>query len=91
MPRFPAVFKIALFIIGVFLFIPSSALLYVLIQDIQEHGIEMGEIPYTTSDAQKQIDILKNGFITLITIGLVIISILLIAFFNVFDEEKPKN
>jgi hypothetical protein len=89
MTRFPAVFKIALFIIGVILFIPSSMFLYISIHNILDYGIDTGSV--FTSDAQKQIETLKNGFITLIAIGLVIISILLIAFFNVFDEEKPKN
>jgi hypothetical protein len=55
-----------------------------------EKGIVAG-ISTEASDSAIQIAILKNGFETLIAIGLVIISILLMSFFKDWDKEEPKN
>ena len=88
-------FKGSLFLLGVLLFFFSSLVVFWKIEDLFEEGGIVGVINREASDSQIQIAILKNGFITLIFIGLVIISILLMIFFKDwykdYKKEEPKN
>jgi hypothetical protein len=83
-------FRGLLFYVGILLFFFSSFVLFVFIKGLMEKGIVAG-ISTEASDSAIQIAILKNGFETLIAIGLVIISILLMSFFKDWDKEEPKN
>ena len=73
--------KEALFLLGVLLFLCSSFYLFMFIAFILSDGIE-GFMNDDTPDSLVQIAILRRGFYTLISIGLVIISLLLIKIFK---------
>lgn len=83
-------FRGLLFYVGLILFLSSSLLLFIEIKDLFEEGI-VGAISIEASDSQIQLRILKNGFVTLIFIGLEIISLLIMSYFKDWDKEEINN
>lgn len=87
-------FKGSLFLLGVLLFFFSFPMLFGVIKDLYIESIE-GVLPIDAPDSEIQINVLKNGFIVLWLMGLVIISLLMINFFKDwykdYKKEEPKN
>ena len=84
-------FRGLLFYVGIVLFLFSSTLLYAYIHFLcKKEGI-VGLMHEGAPDSAIQIAILKNGFETLIVIGVVIISILLMGFFKDWNKEEINN
>lgn len=83
--------KGSLFLLGVLLFFFSSLAVFWKIEDLFEEGGIVGAMYTDASDSQIQIAILKNGFVTLIFIGLVIISLLMIHFFKDWYKDYKKE
>lgn len=87
-------FKGSLFLLGCISFFFFSPLLVATLQDLYIEGIE-GGLPIGAPDSEREINVLKNGFIVLWEIGLIIISLLMINFFKDwykdYKKEEPKN
>ena len=81
-------FRGLLFYVGFVLFGFSSVVLFFMIWYL---GDLPSGISLESTDSQIQIAIIKKGFLTLVFIGLEIISILLMGFFKDWDKEEPKN
>jgi hypothetical protein len=60
------------------------------IRDLLIDGIE-GVLPIDAPDSERQINVLKNGFMLLWIIGLVIISLLMINFFKDWYKDYKKE
>ena len=83
-------FKAIFFGIGCILFLFSSMLLVHEIRDLLIDGIE-GVLPIDAPDSERQINVLKNGFMLLWIMGLVIISLLMINFFKDWYKDYKKE
>jgi hypothetical protein len=60
------------------------------IRDLLIDGIE-GVLPIDAPDSERQINVLKNGFMLLWIMGLVIISLLMINFFKDWYKDYKKE
>jgi hypothetical protein len=87
-------FKGSLFLLGVLLFFFCFPTLLGLIKDLYIEGME-GVLPIDAPDSERQINVLKNGFIVLWLMGLIIISLLMMSFFKDwykdYKKEESKN
>jgi hypothetical protein len=83
-------FRSILFWLGLVLFMLSSIVLFQQIKHILEDGL-VGDIYGEASDSKLQLAVIEHGFITLIVIGLVIISLLIMSFYKDWDKEELKS
>jgi FtsH-binding integral membrane protein len=94
-------FKGSLFLLGWIMFIFFSPLLVHEIQSIANEGgidgivytgVETGDLRDIDSvNIERQLNVLKNGYMLFGIIGLIIISLLMINFFKDWDKEEGNN
>jgi hypothetical protein len=65
-------------------------MLFQKLQHILDEGL-VGRIYGEASDSKIQTSVIEHGFITLIAIGLVIISLLIMSFYKDWDKKEDNN